>query len=118
MGKGHFFRFLFGTGMCSVSLSACSTPYGMTAAAAAAAAEAKRTSKAVVGWAAGLPHVHLGTSMPAPTFHLHCFVPTADYLNKVVVKGKQSSNTKVSDIMTPSEVLLTVTPQHRCARVA
>ncbi|KAI7837032.1 hypothetical protein COHA_009109 [Chlorella ohadii] len=35
-----------------------------------------------------------------------------DYLNKVVVKGKQSSNTKVSDIMTPSEVLLTVTPQH------
>ena len=84
MGKGHFFRFLFGTGMCSVSLSACSTPYGM----------------------------------PAPTFHLHCFVPTADYLNKVVVKGKQSSNTKVSDIMTPSEVLLTVTPQHRCARVA
>ncbi|PRW60603.1 CBS domain-containing mitochondrial [Chlorella sorokiniana] len=35
-----------------------------------------------------------------------------DYLNKVVVKGKQSSSTKVSDIMTPSEVLLTVTPQH------
>jgi signal-transduction protein with cAMP-binding, CBS, and nucleotidyltransferase domain len=30
----------------------------------------------------------------------------------VVVKGKQSSSTKVSDIMTPSEVLLTVTPQH------
>ena len=42
-------------------------------------------------------------------------LPRADYLNKVVVKGKQSSNTKVSDIMTPSEVLLTVTPQHRCA---
>lgn len=35
-----------------------------------------------------------------------------DYLTKVVVKGKNSSNTKVADIMTPSEKLVTVTPRH------
>ncbi|KAL4421922.1 hypothetical protein ABPG77_005206 [Micractinium sp. CCAP 211/92] len=35
-----------------------------------------------------------------------------DYLNKVVVKGKQSSSTRVSEIMTPAGVLETVTPQH------
>lgn len=35
-----------------------------------------------------------------------------DYLNKVVVKGRQSGSTKVEEIMTPAEVLETVTPQH------
>lgn len=35
-----------------------------------------------------------------------------DYLNKVVVKGRQSSSTRVADIMTPAGVLETVTPQH------
>lgn len=35
-----------------------------------------------------------------------------DYLTKVVVKGRNSSNTKVSEIMTPSASLITVTPQH------
>lgn len=34
-------------------------------------------------------------------------------MTKVVVKGKQSNVTKVSDIMTPKELLTTVTPQHR-----
>ena len=49
-----------------------------------------------------------------------CLAPsspgTADYLNKVVVKGKQSSETKVTEIMTPAHVLETVTPQHRQAQ--
>lgn len=35
-----------------------------------------------------------------------------DYLTKVVVKGRNSSNTKVSEIMTPSKSLITVTPDH------
>ncbi|EFN60181.1 hypothetical protein CHLNCDRAFT_33710 [Chlorella variabilis] len=35
-----------------------------------------------------------------------------DYLTKVVVKGKQSSSTKVSEIMTPAHKLQTVTPKH------
>jgi len=35
-----------------------------------------------------------------------------DYLTKVVVKGRNSSNTKISEIMTPSKSLVTVTPQH------
>ncbi|KAG7667069.1 hypothetical protein Ndes2526B_g04440 [Nannochloris sp. 'desiccata'] len=35
-----------------------------------------------------------------------------DYLTKVVVKGRQSTNTKVSEIMTPATNLLTVSPQH------
>lgn len=36
----------------------------------------------------------------------------ADYLTKIVVKGRNSSNTKVSDVMTPSQSLITVTPKH------
>jgi hypothetical protein len=36
-------------------------------------------------------------------------------MTKVVIKGKQSSSTKVSDIMTPSDKLITVTPNHRWA---
>ena len=40
---------------------------------------------------------------------------TADYLTKVVVKGKQSSSTKVAEIMTPADKLATVTSQHRWA---
>lgn len=36
----------------------------------------------------------------------------ADYLTKVVVKGRNSSNTKVSEIMTPAASLVTVTPAH------
>ena len=35
-----------------------------------------------------------------------------DYLTKVVVKGRNSSNTKVSDIMTPVKDLIMVTPKH------
>lgn len=41
-----------------------------------------------------------------------CACENADYLTKVVVKGKNSSNTKVSEIMTPSKSLITVTPKH------
>ncbi len=36
----------------------------------------------------------------------------ADYLTKVVVKGKQSAQTKVEEVMTPQAVLITVTPEH------
>jgi signal-transduction protein with cAMP-binding, CBS, and nucleotidyltransferase domain len=35
-----------------------------------------------------------------------------DYLTKVVVKGRNSSNTKVREIMTPAASLVTVTPHH------
>lgn len=35
-----------------------------------------------------------------------------DYLTKIVVKGRNSSNTKVSAVMTPGESLITVTPSH------
>lgn len=45
----------------------------------------------------------------------HCFSKTssiADYLTKVVVKGRQSTNTKISEIMTPATNLITVSPQH------
>eukprot|EP00889_Picochlorum_renovo_P004122 jgi/Picre1/31152/NNA_006506.t1 len=35
-----------------------------------------------------------------------------DYLTKVVVKGRNSSNTKVSEIMTPAKNLVMVTPKH------
>ena len=34
-------------------------------------------------------------------------------MTKVVVKGKNSSTTRVSDIMTPASVMVTVTPNHR-----
>lgn len=37
----------------------------------------------------------------------------ADYMTKVIVKGRNSSSTKVSEIMTPAEKLFTVTPKHR-----
>ena len=37
---------------------------------------------------------------------------STDYLTKVVVKGRQSTNTKISEIMTPSSSLITVSPQH------
>jgi CBS domain-containing protein len=35
-----------------------------------------------------------------------------DYLTKVVVKGRNSSSTKVSEIMTPVKDLIMVTPKH------
>lgn len=35
-----------------------------------------------------------------------------DYMTKVIVKGRNSSSTKVSEIMTPAEKLFTVTPKH------
>ena len=35
-------------------------------------------------------------------------------MTKVIVKGKNSSSTKVAEIMTPAEKLVTVTPKHRC----
>jgi hypothetical protein len=37
----------------------------------------------------------------------------ADYLKKVVVKGLTSATTPVSVIMTPSEQLAVLTPEHR-----
>jgi CBS domain-containing protein len=39
-------------------------------------------------------------------------VTERDYLTKVVVKGRNSSSTRVADIMTPRDVLVTVTPHH------
>ena len=38
-------------------------------------------------------------------------MPCADYLTKVVVLGKSSSELPVSDIMTPQSKLMTVSPQ-------
>ncbi|GAB4814542.1 hypothetical protein N2152v2_001588 [Parachlorella kessleri] len=35
-----------------------------------------------------------------------------DYMTKIIVKGKNSSSTKVSEVMTPAEKLVTVTPKH------
>ena len=59
-----------------------------------------------------LTPTHTLTAIHPPTHPPH-----ADYLNKVVVKGKNSSSTKVADIMTPTEKLITVTPNHRRAWV-
>ena len=36
----------------------------------------------------------------------------ADYLTKVVVKGKSSSQVPVQEVMTPAAKLMTVTPNH------
>ena len=33
-------------------------------------------------------------------------------MTKIIVKGKNSSSTKVSEVMTPAEKLVTVTPKH------
>lgn len=35
-----------------------------------------------------------------------------DYLTKIVVKGRNSSSTRVIDVMTPADKLITVTPNH------
>ena len=50
--------------------------------------------------------------MTVPPIHRPPIHPSADYLTKVVVKGKNSSNTKVAEIMTPQDKLVTVTPKH------
>ena len=57
------------------------------------------------GVAAHYPHTK---NTPWPS------APSADYMTKVIVKGKNSSSTKVAEIMTPAEKLVTVTPKHRC----
>jgi CBS domain-containing protein len=44
-------------------------------------------------------------------------VAHADYLTKVVVVGKSSSDLPVSKIMTPQSKLLTVTPQQSVVHV-
>ena len=41
----------------------------------------------------------------------------ADYLTKVVVKGKSSSNVHVHEVMTPAARLMTVTPNHSVLEV-
>lgn len=40
-----------------------------------------------------------------------------DYLTKVVVKGKSSTNVHVKDVMTPAARLMTVTPNHSVLEV-
>lgn len=41
----------------------------------------------------------------------------ADYLTKIVVVGKSSSNTKVTEIMTPQSKMMTVPPTHSVINV-
>lgn len=44
-----------------------------------------------------------------------CCLPAclpADYMTKVIVKGRNSSSTKVTEIMTPADRLIMVTPKH------
>ena len=41
----------------------------------------------------------------------------ADYLTKVVVKGKSSTSVHVQDVMTPASRLMTVTPNHSVLEV-
>ena len=45
------------------------------------------------------------------------YLPCADYLTKVVVLGKSSSELHVKDIMTAKGKLMTVTPQHSVVEV-
>ena len=43
----------------------------------------------------------------------HC----ADYLTKIVVMGKSSAKTKVTEIMTPQSKMMTVPPTHSVINV-
>ena len=42
---------------------------------------------------------------------------TADYLTKLVVKGKSSTTVPVHEVMTPAQRLMTVTPNHSVLEV-
>lgn len=53
-----------------------------------------------------------GKHSPAASDAVVGIITERDYLTKVVVKGKQSTSTRISDIMTPSDKLVTVTPKH------
>jgi len=58
-------------------------------------------------------HVHIWLS---GVFHVDEF-HAADYLTKVVVKGKSSTSVHVREVMTPAERLMTVTPNHSVLEV-
>ena len=44
-------------------------------------------------------------------------IHAADYLTKVVVKGKSSTSVHVREVMTPAARLMTVTPNHSVLEV-
>ena len=87
-------------------------------------AKASRSSRDVLSFCFASEHMgSVGTvlaymiilSMPTCIVSHICCAP--DYLTKVVVKGKSSTNVHVNEVMTPAAKLMTVTPNHSVLEV-
>lgn len=55
---------------------------------------------------------HVGALLVMQGEHLSGIFSERDYARNVVLKGKSSRNTPISEIMTPRAVLITVTPDY------